>query len=139
MPVVSIDFLHEIVYGVARIIEYEVYGRFKPSKNTYSWRKQFKRSKKYWDWLTVRMNSVGWDRLGDRLEIVWGPDYQGRYDFFVFRGTSAKSHFCPLPDDHGFPVRDMRAEVKVFDVGKELRSIGVTGAKPYEEACGRRL
>ena len=111
MPTVSIEFLHEIVYGATRIVEYGVYGKFKPGNHTYSWRQRFKRKERYQDWLTVRMNSGGWDKLGDRLEIVWGPDYRNWYDFFVFKEERIVSFYDLIPDDHGLPVWDKRAEI----------------------------
>ena len=119
MPVVSAEFLHEIVYGVAHILEYKVYGQHEPTTHTVSWRMFFERKMKYQDWLLVRMNSDGWDELGNRLEILWGPDRQGRYDYFIFRteGTSSY-HFSVIPDDHGLPVEDKRPEVDAFEVEK---------------------
>ena len=131
MPIVSIEFLHEIVYGVARIIEYHVYGKFEPSKHTYNWRRHTERQRKYWAWLTVRRNSDEWEDLGDRLEIVWGPDYQDRYDFYVFKGGGRQLYFCVIPDDHGFPVKDMREEVNAFDVGEGFRSVGIRKVAPF--------
>ena len=83
MPMVSVDYLHEIVFGCTRIIECAIDGSKKPSHYTLSFRMRWKRKKKYNDWLFVRMNSDGWDDLGDRLEILWGPDYLGRYDLYV--------------------------------------------------------
>ena len=73
MPMVSVEFLHEIAYGCTRMVEHVHNGRFEPSRYTHSWRMRWKRDLKRQDWLTVRMNSDGWDNLPDRLEIVWGP------------------------------------------------------------------
>lgn len=126
MPVVSAEFLHEVVYGVVRVIEDDVHGKSEASESTYSWRMHFERKDKYRDWLTVRRKSDGWETLGDRLEIVWGPDYQGRHDFVVFRGNRMGIFFSMIPDDHGLLVRDMRAEVDAFSAEEGFRSIGVT-------------
>ena len=38
MPVVSVEFLHEIVFGCVRMIEFAHNGRFEPSRYTYSCR-----------------------------------------------------------------------------------------------------
>ena len=130
MPLVSVDYLHEIVFGCTRIVEYASNGRFEPSRHTHSWRMQWKRQGKYTDWLTVRMNSEGWDDLRDRLEILWGPDYRGRYDLYLFRGEGHKSRFSEIPDDLELPVVDKRKEVEAFDVEEGYRSIGVTRTLP---------
>ena len=125
MPTVSIEFLHEIIYAALRIIEYGVFGKFEPSRHTYSWRRYHERYKKYWAWLTVRMNSEGWNDLGDRLELVWGPDYRKRHDYFIFKGSQREGFFAEIPADHGLRVKDMRNEVKAFDADKGLASIGI--------------
>ena len=70
--------------------------------------------RKYRDWLEVRMNSDGWDDLDDRLEILWGPDYQGRYDLYLFRDKSMKSCFSKIPADLELPIVDKRREIETF-------------------------
>ena len=77
MPTVSVDYLHEIVYGCIVILNNSRHDRSDPTQYTRSWRLRSERSKKHYDWLTVRMNSDGWDELRDRLEILWGPDHLG--------------------------------------------------------------
>lgn len=126
MPTVSVDFLHEIVYGCTRIVEHAHNGRFDPSRYTLSRRMRAKRKLRYTDWLTVRMNSEGWDDLGERLEILWGPDRLGRYDLLLFRGEGVKQYFSEIPDDLSMPIVDKRIDVENFDVEKGYRSIGVT-------------
>ena len=133
MPIVSIEFLHEIVYGAACTIEYRVHQKFEPSTRTYSWRIHTVRKRKYWAWLSRRIDSDAWEKLGDRLEIVWGPDYQDRYDYYVFKGGGRQLFFCEIPDDHGLPVKDMREEVDAFDVGEGFRSVGITKAAPLSQ------
>lgn len=126
MPVVSVDYLHEIVSGCIRIIEYVINGRYEPSQYTYSRRMRHKRQATYIQWLTVRMNSDGWDELGDRLEILWGPDPLGRYDLCLFQGDKAKFYFADNPEQFALPVVDKRKEVEKFDVEEGFRSIGIT-------------
>lgn len=107
LPTVSIEFLHEIVEATINlIIGYE--------EGTYSQRQFCERQHKYRDWLEVRMNSDGWNDLGDRLELVWGPDYRERYDYYIFRADSSKLCFAKIPANHGLPVKDMRKEVAAF-------------------------
>ncbi|MDE0432630.1 MAG: hypothetical protein OXH92_01350 [Bryobacterales bacterium] len=130
MPLVSVDYLHEIVYGCNRIVEYASNGNFEPSQYTRSRRLRWKRQRKYHDWLTVRMNSDGWDDLGDRLEILWGPDYRGRHDLYLFKGKGRKSFFSKIPDDFELPVVDKRKEIEAFDSEEGYRSIGVTRTSP---------
>lgn len=125
MPLVSIDYLHEIVFGCVRIIKYATNGKHAPSRYTHSWRMRWHRTRKYRHWLTVRMNSEGWDDLGDRLEILWGPDYLGRCDLFLFKGQGMNEYFSEIPADFELPVVDKREEIEAFDVEQGYRSIGV--------------
>ena len=127
MPTVSIDYLHEIIYGCNQMVHAAHQGTFNPSLYTNSWRMHRQRNiETYRYWYMMRMNSEGWDKVGDRLEILWGPDYCGRYDWQVFRGTGAQRYFCELPKHPPVPVEDKREELREFDVEKGLRSIGVT-------------
>ena len=125
MPLVSVDYLHEIVYGANSIVEYAHDSKWKPSGLTYSYRLRWDRREKYHHWLTVRMNSEGWSEIGDRLEILWGPDYRGRYDLFVFRGESIQERFSDIPKGLNFPVIDKRADIETFDVEEGYRSVGI--------------
>ena len=134
MPTVSMEFLHEIAYGCIRMVEHAQHGRFEPSQHTHSWRMRWKRNKKQRDWLMVRMNSEGWDELGDRLEILWGPDYRGRHDLFFFKGKGAKPYFAELPEGFSLPIVDKRQEIESFDVDQGMRSIGVTRiSRPFDD------
>lgn len=116
MPKVSIEFMHEVIFGALRIAEHAAGGNCKPSQHVYSLRKQQDRwLGKFRGWLTVRMNSEGWEELGDRLEILWGPDYKNRYDMFLFKGGGQKYYFSEKPEDFDLPIIDKRAEVAEFD------------------------
>lgn len=70
------------------------------------------------------MNSDGWGDLGDRLEILWGPDCFGRYDLLLFKGKRARPYFCELPKDFEIPIVDKRKEIEDFDVEEGLVSVG---------------
>lgn len=126
MPLVSVDYLHELTYGLTRIVEWAVYKRFHPSHRTHSWRLRWKRQQKYHDWNTVRINSKTGCEPGDRIETLWGPDYCGRYDLYIFQGRNTKSVFGEVPADLELPVVDKRREIELFDVEEGFRSIGVT-------------
>ena len=128
VPLVSINIMHEVIYGCLRIIDHLSHDDRDALRSTHSWRLRHFRVEKYHDWLTVRMNSDGWNQLGDRLEILWGPDYQGRYDYMVFRGKHARDYFAPLPesDTLDLPVIDKTDELDGFDVDAGFQSIGVT-------------
>jgi len=115
MPLVSIDYMHEIVYGCIRIIECANSDHDSPLKDTRSWRMFKEREEKYTKWLLVRMNSEGWEGFGDRCEILWGPDYLGRCDIFFFRGKEHERHFSKIPDNPGLPLVDKRMEFETFD------------------------
>lgn len=134
MPTVSVEFLHEIAYGCNRMVEHAHTGRAEPSRHTRSWRMRWKRSEKYRDWLMVRMNSEGWDELGDRLEILWGPDYRGRHDLLLFKGKRTRPYFAELPESFSLPIVDKRQEIESFDVDEGMRNIGVTRiSRPFDE------
>jgi len=131
IPLVNINIMHEIVYGCVALIEAiqkgdDQAGRF------YSWRLHWNRAKRYRDWLTVQMNSSGWSQKHDRLEILWGPDYSDRYDYFVFEGDRIRPFFAPLPNavETALPVVDKRSEVESFDPEEGFRSIGITLNRP---------
>ena len=132
IPRVSINAMHEIVYGCIQLLRSIDRGEDDPSGSTYSWRLQMERSKRYRDWLTVRMNSPGWGQEGDRLEILWGPGYDNRYDYLVFEGGQIRSFFARLPNEEetDLSVLDKRGEVAAFDVDEGYRSIGFTGKRP---------
>ncbi len=131
MPKVSIEFIHETIFGTQRISEYGANGNFEPSQYIYSlrsdeagWHGRFS------DWVEVRMNSEGWEDLGDRLEILWGPDYKNRYDMSLFKGRSRKDYFCEKPGEFNLPIIDKRAEAAEFDPEEGFRSIGRTVIRP---------
>lgn len=115
MPKVSVEFLHEIAYGCIRMAQHAHGSGSKPSRHTHSWRMYKERYiKKYRDWLKVQMKSQGWDELGDRLEILWGPDYRDRYDFFIKEKGTQRCCFAELPQGSSLPELDKRQEIKSF-------------------------
>ena len=111
MPLVSVEYLHEIVFACIRIIRFANSGGIEPFRHTRSWRLREERLEKYGDWLDVRMNSDGWDELGDRLEILWGPDYRGRHDLCLFKGKEITNYFSEIPTDLTVPIVDKRKEI----------------------------
>ena len=131
MPTVSVDYLHEIVFGCTRLVEHAHDGNSDPSRRTLSRRMLAERRLKYLDWLTVKMNSEGWDNLGERLEILWGPDHLGRYDLLLFKGEGTNQKFCfsEIPDKPSVPVVDKRSELENFDVDEGYRSIGIVRSR----------
>ena len=93
MPRVSINVMHEIVYGcvwLVRSIDKETIGRgchlqlATPIEKIES----LPRLANGPDELT------GVGQEGDRLEILWGPDYGDRYDYLVFEGDRIRSFFA---------------------------------------------
>ncbi len=128
MPFVSINVMHEVVYGCVQLVEAIHKGDNEAAGTTYSWRLRQWRSRLHRDWLTVRMNSPGWGQEGDRIEILWGPDYSGRYDYFVFKSDRRQSFFAPLPNAEKVKLAmiDKRKELESFDPKKGFRSIGTS-------------
>ncbi len=127
MPLVSIDFMHEVVEGCVHLIGSIDKGDDKADKATYSWRLQWRRLRHQHDWLMVRMNLPGWGEEGNRIELLWGPDYAGRYDYLVFKNGRIHRFFAPIPDAEktGLETIDKRCELDSFDAKKGLRSIGI--------------
>ena len=110
LPAFSAEFLHEIVYGAIKIAEIVI----TPSDNnpcqfTYSQRERDRCLKAYMQNLHDRMNNDGGKDLGDRLEIFWGPDSLGRYDYMRFEGKKAERFFEKYPKNCNLPIWDMRA------------------------------
>ena len=134
MPLVSVDYMHEVVYGCTCIIECALVNHGDPLKFTRSLRLRQERKRKYSDWLMVRTNSDGWDQLGDRLEVLWGPDYRERYDLIEFKDTRNKAYFAEIPEDAAMPVVDKRTEIENFDAEEGLRSIGITRIRRRSDA-----
>ena len=136
MPRVSINAMHEIVYGCIQLAISIDRVNSDPSDATYSWRLQWERSNRYRDWLMVRMNSPGWGQEGDRLEILWGPDHYDRCDYLVFEGSRIRSFFARLPkkEETDLWVVDKRGEVAAFDADEGFQSIGVTVSRPARHA-----
>ena len=134
MPLVSINVLHEVTFGCVQLVGSIDKKDGKARGWTYSWRLRWGRSRRYEDWLTVRMNSAGWAEEGNRLEIVGGPHSGDRYDYFVFEDGRIRSFFAPLPDagDSELPIIDKRRDVELFDTEEGYRSIGVTMNRPRD-------
>lgn len=143
MPLVGVDFMHEVTYGCIRLVEAIATEGRDAADSTYSWRLYWARSERCQDWLTVRMNSPGWGTEGDRLEILWGPGYQERFDYLVFEGKQIRGFFAPLPkaEEVKLAIIDKRNELEAFDPEAGFRSIGVTMDRParHREAASRHL
>ena len=122
MPTVSIDFLHEITYACIQMILRIQQGDSSPSSFTNSQRMFDQRSVKiYRNWYIKRMNSEEWDELDDRVEMLRGPDYKGRFDYQIFRGEESTPFFGVPPDSFDIPVMDMRKAVAKFTEGVRSR------------------
>lgn len=125
MPTVSIDYLHEVIFGCIQLVQAVHTGKYDPLTSTNSWRLYRRRELNlYRHWYSVRANSEGWNELGDRLEILWGPDYRGRYDWQVFTGGSSEQYFRELPVEPYVPVADKRDELAGFDAKAGFRNAG---------------
>ena len=128
MPLVSVNVMHEVMYGCVQLILSIERGDRHASTSTYGWRLHRERSRRHRDWLTVRMNSPGWGEEGERLEILAGPDPSGRSDYIVFEGGQIRVFFAPLPKAEAIalPIVDKRPELDSFDPAAAFQSIGVT-------------
>ena len=127
MPTASIDFMHEVVEGCVWLIGSIHRGDNNAEGGTYSRRLRRRRSRRQNSWLALRRSSPGWWKEGDRIELLWGPDYAGRCDYLVVRGERGRPFFGLLPDAEniGLDIIDKRSELDSFDAKKGLRSIGI--------------
>lgn len=118
MPFVSINVMHEVVYGCVQLVKSIYRSDERVAGAIYSRRLRQKRLGIHRSWLRVRMNSPGWGQEGDRIEILWGPDYGDRYDYLVFKGDTRRPFFGPLPkaEEVEVPMIDKRSELELFDL-----------------------
>ncbi len=132
LPSVSINAMHEIMYGCVELLRSIQEGTGKASRADYSWRLHEYRWGFHREWLDSRLNSSGRDQEGDRLEILWGPDYRERYDYVVVKGSRGTIFFRRLPntEESDVPVVDKRRELEVCEIEKSFRSIGATSNRP---------
>ena len=132
MPIVSINVMHEFVYGCVRLVESIWKNDAEADRATYSWRLQWERCELHIRWLSDRMNSPGWGQEGDRVEILWGPGYDDRYDCLEFKDDSYLWHFAPLPnaEETKISMVDKRQELESFDPEKGFWSHGTAISKP---------
>ena len=116
MPTVSVEYLHEVAYGTIVILERARGGANDPRDCTRSLRLRWSRERAAMNWLDARMNAVDEWNPGHKIEKPWGPDYRGRFDYFLFRGAGQMTYgFGPIPDHLGLPMIDMRDEVDLPD------------------------
>ena len=111
MPFVSVDYLHEVVYGCVKMIVYEENGLFPPRRYTYSHRLRWDRRRAYGGWLETQMLSDRWGAGGESWIVLWGPDYGGRFDLVRHEEGGYREYFREWPEDSETPVHDMRREV----------------------------
>lgn len=118
LPLVSVDYLHEIVFGCVRILQCAEHPNVDPREFCHSRRLHEKRKQAYADWLEARLRAGGLPSKENRCEILWGPDYQDRYDLLSFREGRIVSSFSELTDDRELLVVDKRDEIKAFHAGR---------------------
>ncbi len=128
MPLVSINLIHEIVYGCIELIRLiRIGSENQVRRSTYSWRLYWVRKRFQIEWLNVRLNSPEWGGGEDRIEITFGPSYGNRYDYFIFKGESIQPYFAPLPDKEQikFPILDKRSELALFNPEEPIQGLSV--------------
>ena len=132
MPFVSINVMHEFVYGCVRLVESIWKNDTEADRATYSWRLQWVRHEIQKKWLLDRMNSPGSGQEGDRIEILWGPGYNDRYDYLMFKDDTHIWHFAPLPnaEETKLSMVDKRHELESFDPDKGFWSHGMASSEP---------
>lgn len=130
MPFISIELMHEFVYGCNGIVRNAHNSRFNPLQRTHSWRLRRKRREKYDDWLLVQRISGETEKLTGKLVILWGPDYSGRYDMFLITANGAEDYFSEKPTDSSIPTVDKRNELEEFDAYAGFSSVGISMRRP---------
>ena len=128
LPLVSINMMHEIVYGCLDLIKSIHYENKIAGRYTYSWRLYYARSRLRRYWCELLLNSPKYEYEGDRLEILWGPTYDDRYDFLVFKNKQTHPFFASLPnkEENRLPVINKQGDFALFDPVEEFRRIGTT-------------
>ena len=111
MPLVSIEYLHEIVLACIQIIRFATSGGIERSRHTRSSRMHKERKDKYESWFDRRINAEGWAAFGARCEILWGPDYRGFHDICFFEGNKMTLKFSEIPTDLNVQIVDRRKEI----------------------------
>ena len=69
---------------------------------------------------------------GDRIEILWGPDYNDRYDYLVFKDDGYLWHFAPLPnvEETELTMKDKRQVLESFDPENGFEINGMASRRP---------
>lgn len=131
MPLVSINVMHEVTFGCTRIVESIYKDKDQPDRYTYSWRLRWERQRIQHKWLSDRKNAAGWAQEGNRIEILWGPDYNDRYDYLIFKGDGYLRRFAPLPNanETKLSVVDKRQELESYDPQKGFWSHGMANRR----------
>ncbi len=112
MSLANIDFLHEVADGCVQLLRKELYGSERPP---YSYQLFQERTHVVLEWLGERWNRDGGWTDNDRVEILWGPDRRGRYDFLrICKGGQCRRHFGVLPDtdEPELEIVDKRSELE---------------------------
>lgn len=120
LPLVSVDYLHEIAYGCIWIIRCAALGQIDPTEHTHSKRERSERMKKYSDWLDVRNDSHEWDPSDERIEILYGPDGLGNYDLYHFKNGSVKFYVSKELEYSDIRIDDKTDEVIPLVSKKDL-------------------
>ena len=110
MPAVSIDYMHEIIYGCIRMVYAAIHRTSDATKHLKGLRMHHQRwIETHRGRLMARVHTEGWKELGARLEVLWGPDDCGRYDFIIHNAEGGGTvYFDELPEGHGLPIHDVR-------------------------------
>ena len=112
IPLVSVDYMHEVILALVRLVSHGLDGGRPPSAGTLSERRYEDRCNgPHEAWLAVQLKQPDRRQLGERIEILWGPDQTGRYDVCQFHGDRRVT-ICQraLPD--GCEWADRRSEIK---------------------------
>ncbi len=115
MPSVSIEVLHEVIYGCVKIVQHARGNTPGAKQYTRSWRCRNERLERQLEWLLWHRQTDNSGTLVGKLVILHGPDYRGRYDTILVDGSGGQPGFKEIPPDSSIAIVDKRAEFKAFD------------------------
>lgn len=123
LPVIDINLIHEIAFAICMTHKEIVGGHREPEDISYSFRLSCDRMRIMSLWCEHRMRFPDWDKLGNRIEKLWGPDYADRYTFTIIEEDQFHPFFDKIPDElvNEFPVHDMTGEFQSFQKDEAIK------------------
>ena len=122
LPFIEINLIHEIVYSICAVHREYENADYKHDEDTYSARLAHHRRVVFLRWYEERKCSGDWTDLGDRIEVLWGPNYADRYSYVIINGDQISSCFGMISENlkNKFVVHDVRDKFQSFQERKAI-------------------